>query len=144
MESLPSGLTRGAWHLAIDRTNWKFGKTHVNILVVAVIWKGVGIPLIWKVLPAAGNSDTETRICLLQELFKVFPNLKIASLTGDREFIGDEWFRWLLDHKIPFVLRLRENQYVVRQGYETWSIADIAQSLKTCLSCQARGRCLWA
>ncbi|WP_029313426.1 MULTISPECIES: transposase [Acidiphilium] len=31
--------------------------------------------------------------------------------------------------KIPFILRLRENQHVVREGFETWTIAGIAQRL---------------
>ena len=37
---------------------------------------------------------------------------------------------YLHARKIPFYLRLRENQYVMRDGYETWSIARIAQGLK--------------
>jgi len=36
----------------------------------------------------------------------------------------------LTAEKIPFVLRLRENQYVAREGYETWTVAKIARSLK--------------
>lgn len=30
------------WVLAIDRTNWQFGKAHINILVVSVILGEVG------------------------------------------------------------------------------------------------------
>jgi len=26
------------WVLAMERTNWQFGKTHINILVVSVIF----------------------------------------------------------------------------------------------------------
>ena len=48
---------------------------------------------------------------------------------GDREFIGDQWMAYLKAKQIPFILRLRENQYVVREGYETWTIADIAAPL---------------
>jgi hypothetical protein len=48
---------------------------------------------------------------------------------GDREFIGDAWMAYLSARKIPFVLRLRENQRVVREGYATWTIADIARRL---------------
>jgi hypothetical protein len=115
--------------LAMDRTNWDFGKTAINILMVSVIWKGMGIPLIWTLLPSAGNSDTGTRVCLLDRLHKAVPDLKIAALMGDREFIGDKWMAYLKDQQIPFILRLRENQYVVRESYETWTIADIAGRL---------------
>src|SRR6202158_3297463 len=32
------------WVLAIDRTNWDFGKTTINILMISVTWNGMGIP----------------------------------------------------------------------------------------------------
>jgi hypothetical protein len=118
------------WVLAIDRTNWEFGRATINILMISVEWHGTGIPLIWTLLPAAGNSDTAARTDLLDRLRAAFPEMKIAALTGDREFIGDGWMAYLTHEKIPFVLRLRENQYVAREGYATWTIARIAQTLK--------------
>jgi hypothetical protein len=36
---------------------------------------------------------------------------------------------YLCKEKIPFVLRLRENQHVVRDGYATWTINQIAKGL---------------
>jgi hypothetical protein len=123
------GLRGKPWILTMDRTNWDFGKTPINILMVSVIWKGMGIPLIWTLLPSAGNSKTAMRACLLNRLQKAFPDLKIAALMGDREFIGDQWMAYLTAKKIPFILRLRENQYVVREGYETWTVADVAGRL---------------
>ena len=123
------GLEGKPWVLAMDRTNWDFGKSTINILMISVIWNGMGIPLIWTLLPTAGNSDTATRTCLLDRLCEVFPGLKIAALMGDREFIGDTWMAYLQRRKIPFILRLRENQHVVRDGYDTWTIAAIARHL---------------
>ncbi len=117
------------WVLAMDRTNWEFGKTTINILMISLIWNGMGIPLIWTLLPSAGNSNTRARTELLDRLRETFPDLKIASLMGDREFIGDAWMTYLSVRKIPFILRLRENQHVVREGFETWTIADIARRL---------------
>ena len=129
------------WVLAMDRTNWDFGKTPINILMVSVIWKGMGIPLIWTLLPSAGNSQTEARVCLLNRLQKAFPDLRIAALMGDREFIGDKWMAYLKDEQIPFILRLRENQHVVREGYETWTIAAIAERLARGQKMIVKGRC---
>lgn len=123
------GLRGKPWVLAMDRTNWEFGKTTINILMISVIWNGMGVPLIWTLLPSAGNSNTKTRTDLLDRLRETFPDLKIASLMGDREFIGDAWMAYLRARKIPFVLRLRENQHVVREGYDTWTIAAIARRL---------------
>jgi hypothetical protein len=123
------GLAGKPWVLAIDRTNWDFGKTTINILMISVMWSGVGIPLIWTLLPTTGNSNTKTRTGLLDQLRKTFPDLKIASIMGDREFIGDRWMGYLKRNKIAFILRLRENQRIRREGYEAWTIADIAKRL---------------
>ena len=135
------GLHGKPWVLAIDRTNWEFGKATINILMISVEWNGAGIPLIWSLLPTAGNSDTKTRTDLLDRLHEAFPEMKIAMLTGDREFIGDGWMTYLTTEKIPFVLRLRENQYVAREGYETWSIAAIGRSLKPSQKIILKGLC---
>jgi hypothetical protein len=123
------GMRGKPWVLAMDRTNWEFGKTTINILMISVIWNGMGVPLIWTLLPSAGNSNTKARTDLLDRLQGTFSDLKIASLMGDREFIGDAWMAYLSARKIPFILRLRENQHVVRDGYDTWTIADIARRL---------------
>jgi hypothetical protein len=135
------GLDGKPWVLAIDRTNWDFGKARINILMISVEWHGIGVPLMWTLLASAGNSDTKTRTCLLDRLRRTFPDMKIASLTGDREFIGDAWMAYLTAEKIPFVLRLRENQYVAREGYETWTVAKIARSLKPGEKMALKGFC---
>jgi hypothetical protein len=81
-------------------------------------------------LPTAGNSHTSERTELLDRLREAFPDLKIAALMGDREFIGDAWMAYLQCQNIPFILRLRENQYILREGYAAVSISIIAQHLK--------------
>jgi hypothetical protein len=123
------GLEGKPWVLAMDRTNWGFGRTTINFLMISVEWNGIGIPLIWTLLPKTGNSATPQRIALFDRLAAIFPDMQIAALTGDREFIGEAWMRTLKDRKIPFVLRLRENQYVQRPGYAEMTIAAIAAGL---------------
>jgi hypothetical protein len=44
--------------------------------MIAVIWNGVGVPLIWILLPSIGNSNTKARTDLLDRLHEAFPNLK--------------------------------------------------------------------
>ena len=129
------------WVLAIDRTNWDFGKTTINILMISVAWNGMGIPLIWMLLPSAGNSNTSERTELLDCLRAAFPDLEIAALMGDREFIGDAWMAYLQREKIPFILRLRENQFVLREGFVALSIATIAQHLKVGEKMIVKGLC---
>jgi len=125
------GLEGKPWVLAMDRTNWDFGRATINFLMISVEWNGIGIPLTWTLLPKTGNSSAAERIALFDRLAEAFPDMRIASLTGDREFIGERWMSTLAERKIPFVLRLRENQYVQRQGYAEMTIATIASQLKT-------------
>lgn len=135
------GLAGKPWVLAIDRTNWKLGKTEIDILMISVEWRGIGVPLIFTVLPKAGNSSTAERIDLLERLERVFPDMKIAALTGDREFIGNAWMAHLAKEKIPFIPRLKENQLVARDGFATWPIERIAQGLTRGQSMTLKGLC---
>jgi hypothetical protein len=135
------GLDGKPWTLTIDRTNWDFGRVSINILMIAVIWNGVGIPLMWIFLPSKGNSSTQVRTRLLDRLRHAFPDMKISLLMGDREFIGGHWMAYLAENNVPFVLRLRENQLVTRTGYATWPIARIAHGLKSGQSMTLKGTC---
>ena len=47
------GLAGKPWHLALDRTNWKFGCCHINILMLGVVHENVCIPLFWVLLDKA-------------------------------------------------------------------------------------------
>ena len=38
------------YSIAIDRTNWKFGQTNINILVLAIVYKGVAFPVLFKLM----------------------------------------------------------------------------------------------
>ena len=93
--------------LALDRTNWKFGKAELNVLVLALVHQGVAFPLFWKVLGKAGNSNLAERTALLGEYLSVFGNSSVTYLCADREFGGEVFARWLLEQKVPFVLRVR-------------------------------------
>ena len=33
------------YSIAMDKTNWKFGQTNINILVLAIVYKGLPFPL---------------------------------------------------------------------------------------------------
>lgn len=102
-------------HIALDRTNWKFGKVHINLLVFGVRYHGVNIPLVWTSLGKAGSSNTQDRISLTKRLLKCLEKAPFV-LTADREFIGDEWFYYLAKKQIPFVIRIKGNTHVARPG----------------------------
>mgnify|MGYP002528241388 CR=1 FL=1 len=124
------GLSGKPWHLALDRTNWKFGRCHINILMLGVIHDKVCIPLFWVLLDKAGNSNAKERTDLMSRLTKVFPNQPIATLSGDREFIGEAWLHWLYKRGLPFVLRLKENMFIWNEGYVPVKLSAHARHLR--------------
>lgn len=122
--------TIGPWDLALDRTNWKLGKTHINILMLGVMWRGVCVPLFWTLLPKAGNSNTDERIRLLKKLGRAFPEQKLGSLMGDREFIGGAWMEWLKNTSTSFVLRLREDMCIFNESHAPLPLSHVARTLR--------------
>ena len=103
------------WTLAMDRTNWKFGKTHINILTVGVVIQGDAIPIAWVELPQKtkrGNSNTAQRIEVIESVLKLMPANSIYALTMDREFIGMSWLKWLDDKGVGFIVRIKKNHKV--------------------------------
>jgi Transposase DDE domain len=63
----------------------------------------------WNLLPKKGASNTGERIKLLNEFIAVFGSRKIKGLFGDREFIGEEWIKWLSDNGIGYVIRIKKD-----------------------------------
>jgi Transposase DDE domain len=105
-------LTKGKWLLALDRTEWKRGKTTVNLLVLSVVIHGCAVPLLWTVMPDCGASDTAERIELIERFLKLFGPSRWLFLTADREFIGDEWIGFLLENKLDFRIRIKAKEYL--------------------------------
>ena len=57
-------------YLSMDRTNWCWGKSNINILMLSAVYKGVALPLLWCLLP--------------KNLFKIFLG------CGGKRFIPEE------------------------------------------------------
>lgn len=100
---------KGQVILIIDRTNWKWGKRDINILLLSVAYRGIGIPLFWSVLNSSGASSTSDRISILKKILQQIGHRQIRAFLADREFIGEDWFRFLKKAKIPFVIRIKKN-----------------------------------
>ena len=131
------------WVLTMDRTNWKLGKSNVNLLVLGVAYKGMAIPLLWKFLTIKkkidgeliergkrGNSNTQERKDMLESFIEIFGVEKIASLTADREFIGEEWFSWLKEKGIPFVIRLKSNSLIDENYFGSKDLKELFSHTK--------------
>ena len=93
--------------LILDRTNWKLGQKDVNILLLSAVWKGCSLPLMWRLLPHGGNSNQALRQELVSAFLEKCPEVKVTALLADREFIGQDWFKFLDAHGIEPCIRLR-------------------------------------
>ena len=96
----------------MDRTNRKPGEKNINVLALAVIYQGVAIPLLFSMLHKRGNSHTNERIRIINRYIELFGNQTIDCLLADREFVGEEWVKYLNDTGIEYFIRIRENFYV--------------------------------
>lgn len=116
--------------LIMDRTNWKWGKVHINILMLSVEHFGIGIPLFWTVLKEGGTSSTRDRMKMVRRVIRTIGAKNIQILLADREFIGEAWFRFLIEEDIPFVIRVKRNFMVhgIRRGYAV-PIEELIQKL---------------
>lgn len=58
--------------LALDRTNWMYGKQYINLLVLSVCVLGCAIPIYWTELEGCGNSNEQRKellACFISGLF---------------------------------------------------------------------------
>ena len=101
--------------LCMDRTNWKYGKSQINYLVVSLRINTVGYPIAWTLLPEVtkqGSSKTSHRIRILKKVLRLLEASQIKCLIMDREFIGQEWLQWLDRKQIPYIVRIKDNTLV--------------------------------
>lgn len=124
-------------HLMLDRTNWKFGKQDINYLVLAVRIGRIVFPIFWKMLDHQGNSEQQIRIEFLNMFKEAFGFDCIASFSADREFIGQDWFDFLLKNNIPFFIRIKDNT-LVNFGNTKINVKDLLFHLT-----QNQTRCLY-
>lgn len=124
-------LDNKKWILILDRTNWKFGKLDINILVLSIESHGVGIPILWSMLDnKGGSSNTQERKELIDKFIKIFGSDSIESLLGDREFIGDKWLKFLDDKGINFYIRIKSNLAIGRSKNELVTANHLVRKLK--------------
>lgn len=135
MDSLAITLARLSqaappWNLAMDRTNWKLGRVHLNIFMLCIVETYIGFPLLWitlekprkekkgdktegdlpetvKKVGKSGNSNTQERIALMSRFLKIFGAKACACLRADREFASRGFLLWLEQVGIGYQLRLK-------------------------------------
>jgi len=95
--------------LSIDRTNWKFGKTDINIFMLGIVYQGVAFPLLFSMLKKRGNSNSQERINLIERYINLFGSDTIECIVADREFVGGKWLEYLNDNNLRYYIRIRNN-----------------------------------
>ncbi|MFC0185959.1 transposase [Pseudarcicella hirudinis] len=83
-------------------------------IALCVVYKNVAIPIYWNQLDKnGGHSSQEDRQNLILQASEIF-NLSGKVLLADREFVGDEWLKFLKDAQIDFIIRLSKTCYKKR------------------------------
>lgn len=95
--------------LTIDRTNWKFGKTDINIFMLGIVYQGVAFPLLFSMLKKRGNSNSQERINLIERYINLFTIDTIDCIVADREFVGEKWLEYLNYNNLRYYIRIRNN-----------------------------------
>jgi hypothetical protein len=116
---------RAPWVLCLDRTNWQIGRHDVNILMLAIATQRFRVPLMWAVLDKAGASNQSERIALMRRYLALFGSGSIAWLLADREFAGGRWIKFLLENKILFAIRVKENSIIRLQDGRCYQLKSL-------------------
>jgi len=123
-------LTHQKWVLTLDRTNWLYGKKNINILTLGIANNGIAFPILFDLLNKIGNSNTEERKSIILRFLNIFGTERIDYLAGDREFVGKEWFDFLLKNKISFRIRIRKTDRVANSQGELVAAQTLFRHLK--------------
>jgi len=108
-------------YLIIDRSNWNRGLKNINLLTIGNLIDNIFTPLFWVQMDKKGNSNTNDRIKLIERFIEIAgkfgKTISGSILLADREFIGQNWFEFLLAKDLSFVIRLREKMYFELQTH---------------------------
>jgi hypothetical protein len=83
--------------------------------MLAIVHKGIAIPIFWILLNKRGNSDTTERIALIKRFIRIFGQDTISNILADREFVGERWFKWLNNQGLTFCIRIKKNSKVLNR-----------------------------
>ena len=102
----------GKYILALDRTEWRYGKVWVNILTLSIVTGKTSIPIYWQTLNRKGNSTLGERENLINRYVQAFGVEQLEYLTADREFDSYQFMKYLKEKKVNFRMRVRTSMEV--------------------------------
>ena len=97
---------------AVDRTEWHFGRTPINVLMIGVAHDGIAFPVAWMALGHGGGSGAEEHIGVLDQFLQIVGPDQIRVLVADREFTGSDFLQGLAKRKAPFAVRIKSDRRV--------------------------------
>jgi hypothetical protein len=118
------------YKIAIDRTNWKFGKKDINFFVASIVVHNISVPILWILLNKQGNTSTSERVLLIDKIVSIIGIDKVEIILGDREFVGEEWLRYLVRAKIPFAMRTKKSEQIRHENGGRMSLGKYFSGLK--------------
>ena len=113
----------GGKYVLLDATSWELGSVRIQLLVLSIVYQGVSIPIFWVNLSKKGHSSFDERKRFLQMASRLHC-LKGMTLIADREYIGREWFTWLVEEMgLEWVIRVpfRDYKHEISEGKKSYS-----------------------
>ena len=121
--------------LTMDRTDWGKRRKHINILSVAVNYKGGAMPLFWIDLNRKGNSSFKHWKRVLTPVIKGLHQMEWLSgkpiiVVADREFASPKLAEWLKNtYGVEATLRIKASMYTKRENMPETKIAELIKKM---------------
>jgi hypothetical protein len=125
-----SSLPHVNFILTLDRTNWQFGRKDINVLMLALVYKNISIPLCWELLNKRGNSSFEERKDIVSKGLTILGKSRIKCLVADREFGSGRFFRYLKKAGINFHIRIKKTSVITRYKSKVSDVTSMLSNLK--------------
>ncbi len=122
--------------LTMDRTQWTKRQKNINILSVAVAYKGRAVPLFWIVLDRKGASSFEHWKQVLAPVIEGLKQMDWLSnipihVVGDREFASPRLAKWLKEtYNVDSTVRIKRSMYLSEDGKPERKIAVLLKDIK--------------
>ena len=131
LENLPEII------LIVDRTDWKKRRQYINILSVAVSYKGRALPLYWMVFGKKGNSSLEQWkqvlfpvIIVLQQMSWLSDKTIHIHVVADREFASPKLAEWLKNlYNVSVTLRIKASMYLTGEDTPEIKVASLIRKM---------------
>jgi len=124
--------------LIVDRTDWEKRLKYINILSVAVSYKGRALPLFWIVFGQKGCSSFTQWKQVLTPVIEELQQIRWLSdkqihihVVADREFASPKLAEWLNTvYNITVTVRIKASMYLTGEDTPEIKVASLIQRMK--------------